>query len=65
MLNPGPEQPGSNETSPLAAKTRVGTLCELLPVSMLILAPGTTQPLASPLVLLDHFGQSTAHSLKV
>lgn len=31
MLNPGPEQPGSNETSPLAARTRVGTLCELLP----------------------------------
>ncbi|XP_026645008.1 adenylate cyclase type 7 isoform X1 [Microtus ochrogaster] len=31
MLNPGPEQPGSNETSPLAARTRVGTPCELLP----------------------------------
>lgn len=65
MLNPGPQQPGGNETSLLAARTRVGTLCELLPVSMLILAPSTTQPLASPLVLLVHYGQSTAHGLKV
>lgn len=30
-LNPGPEQPGDNKTSPLAAQNRVGTPCELLP----------------------------------
>ncbi|CAO2610701.1 Adenylate cyclase type 7 [Lemmus lemmus] len=30
-LNPGPERPGGNGTSPLAVRTRVGTLCELLP----------------------------------
>lgn len=30
-FNPGPEQPGDNETSPLAARNRVGTPCELLP----------------------------------
>lgn len=65
MLNLGPQQPGGNETSLLAARTRVGTLCELLPVSMPILVPSTTQPPASPLVLLDHYGQSTAHGLKV
>lgn len=56
MLNPGPEQPRGNETS--HSRNGVGTPCELLLVSMLILAFSTTQPLASPLGLLGLSGQS-------
>lgn len=68
MFNPGLEQLGDNETSPLAARNRVGTPCDLLPVSMLSSLPPAPSSCLSPLELLVLIGplwpEWTAHGLK-